>query len=139
MLKSVSARIAEFVEYHIHGDGECNNAVLKEWVRRRNLSLQERYELAFFFSVTYCVESAVVMFEERSRIFADIKGWAEENKARLVFQSDRKYIRMKDSFERVLVPDGYDEHGDIVYKYNETVTFEKCQKKSKDEITVTRV
>lgn len=102
MGKSVPARIAEFVEYHIHGDGECNNTVLKEWVRRRNLSLQERYELAYFFSVTYCVESAVVMFEERSRIFADIKGWVEENKARLVFQSDRKYIRMKDSFERVL-------------------------------------
>ena len=27
-------------------------------------------------------------------------------------------------FERVLVPDGYDENGDIVYKYNNDVTFE---------------
>ena len=29
-------------------------------------------------------------------------------------------------FERVLLPDGYDENNDIIYKYNEAVTFEKC-------------
>ena len=28
-------------------------------------------------------------------------------------------------FEMVLVPDGIDDHGDIIYKYNESVTFEK--------------
>lgn len=29
-------------------------------------------------------------------------------------------------FERVLEPDGYDKHGDIIYKYNDSVTTEKC-------------
>lgn len=30
-------------------------------------------------------------------------------------------------FEKVLIPDGKDENGDIIYKYNEAVTFEKCR------------
>ena len=30
-------------------------------------------------------------------------------------------------FERVLTPDGIDENNDIVYKYNENVTFEPCR------------
>lgn len=29
-------------------------------------------------------------------------------------------------FEKVLEPNGYDENGDIIYKYNENITFEKC-------------
>lgn len=101
-MKSVSRRIDEFVEYHIHGDGECNNVVLKAWANKHNLSLQEKYELAYFFAVTYCVESALVLFENRSELFQDINIWAEKNKRKLVFQSDRKYIRMKDSFQRCL-------------------------------------
>lgn len=29
-------------------------------------------------------------------------------------------------FEKVLIPDGYDENNDIIYKYNEAVTFQPC-------------
>lgn len=101
-MKSVRDRINEFVKYHINGDGECNNTVLKAWAEEHGLSLQERYELSFFFSVTYCVESAVVMFLDRKSMLEDIPGWIAKNKQKLIFQSDRKYIRMKDSFERVL-------------------------------------
>lgn len=42
-------------------------------------------------------------------------------------------------FERVLIPDGFDENGDIIYKYNENVTFEPCQHKDRQEIIETRV
>lgn len=102
MTKPVAARIEEFVEYHITGDGECNNTVLKEWAKRRNLNLQERYELSYFFAVTYCVESAIAMFMERKSISEDASGWARENKKRLIFQSDRKYMRMRDCFEKAM-------------------------------------
>lgn len=95
-------RINEFVNYHIHGDGECNNVVLKKWADKHNLSLQQRYELAYYFSITYCVESAIILFEEQREIFLDINTWINKNKANLVFQSDRKYIRMKDSFYKCL-------------------------------------
>lgn len=42
-------------------------------------------------------------------------------------------------FERVLVPDGYDDDGNIIYKYNEDVTFEPCRQQSRESITETRV
>lgn len=42
-------------------------------------------------------------------------------------------------FEKVLVPDGYDENKNIIYKYNPTVTFEKMQELSRDEVLETRV
>lgn len=42
-------------------------------------------------------------------------------------------------FEKVLVPDGYDENKNIIYKYNPTVTFEKMQELRRDEVLETRV
>ena len=42
-------------------------------------------------------------------------------------------------FERVLKPDGKDENGDIIYKYDQTVTFEPMQGKDRAEVIETRV
>ena len=42
-------------------------------------------------------------------------------------------------FEKVLVPDGYDENNDIIYKYNQSVTFEKCNNIKRQEIDGARV
>ena len=39
----------------------------------------------------------------------------------------------------ILVPNGYDDNGDIIYKYNQEVTFEPMQGKSREEIIETRV
>lgn len=102
-MKSVERRIEEFCIYHRDGDGECNNVVLKAWAQKHCNGLQELYELAYFFSITYCVESAVVLFLNKKQVFSCIPAWVAENKHSLVFQSDRKYIRMKDSFQRCLI------------------------------------
>ena len=101
-MKSLEERMREFAEYHKNGDGECNNVVLKAWAAKHRLSLQERYELAYYFAITYCVESAIVLFREQADIFPDIKLWVERKKDSIVFQSDRKYVRMRDSFEKCL-------------------------------------
>lgn len=42
-------------------------------------------------------------------------------------------------FERVLIPCGYDENNDIIYKYNGDVTFEKCKDEDRDEVNEMRV
>lgn len=42
-------------------------------------------------------------------------------------------------FERVLIPDGLDDDGNIIYKYNQDVTFEPCQYKDRNEVLETRV
>lgn len=98
----MTKRMADFVKYHRDGDGECNNVVLRAWADRRKLGIQERYELAYLFSITYCVQSAVILFENQTELFLDINAWVEQNKQNIVFQSDRKYIRMKDSFNKCL-------------------------------------
>lgn len=95
-------RLNEFIDYHIHGDGECNGIVLKCYAEDSRLSPQEMVDLAYFFSVTYCVESAIVLLKEKEKVFKDIDKWVQENKSKLVFQSDRKYIRMKDAFKKCL-------------------------------------
>lgn len=93
----------EFVLYHINGDGECNNVVLKSWADRHNLSLQERYEISFLFSVTYCVQSAIILFEKLARGKMMDKESMTRIKPVILFQSDRKYMRMKDNFERCML------------------------------------
>lgn len=100
--KSLSQRMQEFVKYHRDGDGECNTVVLCEWAERHKLNKQERYELAYFFAITYCVESAIVLFNDRKNVRKNPEAWVNANKEKLIFQSDRKYIRMKDSFLRCL-------------------------------------
>lgn len=42
-------------------------------------------------------------------------------------------------FERVLIPSGFDENGDIIYKYNDDVTFEKTKGIDRAEIKESRV
>lgn len=42
-------------------------------------------------------------------------------------------------FEKVLIPNGYDEEGNIIYKYNQDVTFEKMKGLKKEEIVKTRM
>lgn len=59
-----------------------------------------------------------------------------ENRAMMADMTMKEYLRYLwnaprrgqspyKMFERVLVPDGYDENGDIIYRYNEDVTLEK--------------
>lgn len=114
--KTTGARLAEFVRYHNNGDGECNNVILKKWAEEHSLSLQERYELSYLFSVTYCVCSAIVLFGLRR--FLPEK--ANEIKPKIIFQSDRKYMRMRNSFEETLVV-FYGGNSDVNVFLNSTV------------------
>lgn len=97
-MKSISERMNEFVQYHINGDGECNTVVLCRWADNHKLSTQDKYELAFFFSATYSVLSAIAIYGEKEKLFRSPQKWIEKNKITIVFQSDRKYMRMKDNF-----------------------------------------
>lgn len=101
-MKDLSARIQEFCKYHREGDGECNTVVLCRWADVHGLSFQQRYELAFYFSITYSVISAIAVYQDQRRMLKDIDTWVQKYKPLLIFQSDRKYMKMKDSFNRTL-------------------------------------
>lgn len=97
-----SKRMKEFVWYHIHGDGDCNGQVLKVYSEMGALSDQEKFDLAYFYSITYCCASAVFLLDHRDLIRNTQFLFADQYKHRLLFQSDRKYVRMLDNFYRVL-------------------------------------
>jgi hypothetical protein len=98
----LSRRLNEFVYYHNTGDGECNGIVLTKWADNHKLNKKDRIDLCYFFAITYCVESAIVLYQNRNEIKSDMNSWVEGNKEHIIFQSDRKYIRMQDSFQRCL-------------------------------------
>ena len=86
-------RVDEFVRYHVEGDGECNGVLLKAWADRHELSRGERFDLAFFYATVYNIPSAAFMLGERDAIVGDPAAWCEENAGRLIYQSDRRYMR----------------------------------------------
>lgn len=102
-MKSAESRMTEFVKYHIEGDGECNNVVLKAYADKHGLDTQQRFDLAYFFAVTYCVCSAILLFNDRDEIKRNPREYARTMKSDIIFQSDRKYVRMLDNFENMLV------------------------------------
>lgn len=119
--KSVNERMHEFVEYHINGDGECNNIVLREYAERHKLTKQERFALSFFFAVCYCVESAVFMLRHEPEIRRSPKEWAEQNKSKIIFQSDRKYTKMLDHFAKSLEFYSTIDAGEVAEAFGERV------------------
>lgn len=101
-MKPQAERMAEFVAYHKNGDGECNGILLKAYADSRNLAQQERYDLAVFYSITYCIPSAIIMLAHKQDIVKAPRQWAQENRPRLIFQSDRRYARLNGNFEKML-------------------------------------
>lgn len=89
--------------YHIYGDGDCNGQVLRAYAEANGLNEQDCFDLTYFYATTYCCASAVFLLENRERIMADCRGFADEYKGKLIFQSDRKYVRMLDNFYKMLV------------------------------------
>ena len=95
-------RLKEFVWYHIHGDGDCNGQVLRAYAEKEGLSLQDCFDLTYFYATTYCCASAIFLLQNRERIMKNYQAFADEYKQKLVFQSDRKYVRMLDNFKGML-------------------------------------
>ena len=100
--KTLKERMDEFVTYHRDGDGECNAIVLKAWADKNNLSAGDRFDLAYFFATTYCVESGIILYKNRDSIANEPEKTAELLKPRMIFQSDRRYVRIQSRFANML-------------------------------------
>lgn len=92
----------EYVDYHINGDADCNTVLMRKWADNNKLSLQQRFDLSYFFAITYCIPSGILMLKEKEEILKDIDKWAIENKEIIIFQSDRKYVRLQDHFNKCI-------------------------------------
>lgn len=96
------SRVEEFLRYHNGCDGECNGMLLRAWADSKELDRRDRFDLAFFYATVYNIPSAVFMLDERDGIVSDPCGWCSANKKRLIFQSDRRYMRCNSALERTL-------------------------------------
>jgi len=100
--KSRTQRIAEFVQYHKNGDGECNGILLRAYADQERMTERQRFDLAYFYSLCYCIPSAIIMYDAREQIRSDPEQWAAEHKGEIIFQSDRRYVRCGDTFVKML-------------------------------------
>ena len=64
--------------------------------------MQDCFDLTYFYATTYCCASAIFLLQNRERIMKNYQAFADEYKQKLVFQSDRKYVRMLDNFKGML-------------------------------------
>lgn len=97
-----SKRMDEFVWYHIHGDGDCNGQVLKAFTDIESLDQQSIFDLTYFYSITYSIPSAIFLLQNRNKIINKPVESAEEFKKFLVFETDRKWVKQEDRFDRML-------------------------------------
>ena len=95
-------RMREFIWYHIHGDGDCNGQVLRAYAEMKGLDAQQKFDLAYFYATTYCCVSAIFLLQKRDEIVLNASDFADAYRGKLIFQSDRKYVRMRDTFKKML-------------------------------------
>lgn len=100
--KSTKDRMREFATYHRTGDGECNGILMKAYADKHKMDTQERYDFAYFYAATYYIPSAIIMLRDRKEIKEAPRVWSAKHKGQLIFQSDRRYARLKDNFEKML-------------------------------------
>lgn len=95
-------RINEFLKYHRDGDGECNGILLKAYADNLSMGENDRFDLALFYAITYSIPSALKLLRDRERINENVLEYAAKNKPKIIFQSDRRYMRCNGLFEKTM-------------------------------------
>ena len=100
----MSTRVKEFVEFHSYC---CWNdsivAQLKTYADLRNLSAEQREWLVLFYGLSYSIPSAIVCFENLQQIKTAPQQFWNENKTRLIFQSDRRWVKFNNQFVKSVI------------------------------------
>lgn len=103
--------VIPYAEYHAKslkiGDVDPSYEMLLYVCDRFELSIEQRYWLAFLYSTCYCGPTVFYMYNE----FPDfemvdvgrLERWWKSNKSRLLFQTDRRWIRSNDQFVEMFV------------------------------------
>ena len=111
-------RLSKFIDYHALGDADMNFPLLIRYADSHSLSVNNRFWLAFLYSTCYSVPTTCFLFEsitlhtKRSKI----EDFWLKNKYKMVFQSDKKYVKNMDWFI-TLVEDFKLETGKKPYMY----------------------
>jgi hypothetical protein len=89
-----------------NGDTDPANSCLLYIANRFDITLEQRFWLCFLYSTCYCGPTAYYMFNE----FPDyelidldrLEKWWKDNKHKLIFTTDRAWIRSRDQFVDII-------------------------------------
>lgn len=102
-------RVFEYLQYHIDSsnalDIDPQVEAIEYLCRRFELNTEQRLWLCFLFSTNYCTATTYYMYNE----FPDfatvdtgrLERWWRANRAKLIFQTDRAWIRSRNQFVAV--------------------------------------
>lgn len=102
---------AKYEQYHYEsmeiGDIHPNYQMLRYICDRFDLTTEQRYWIAFLYATCYCGATTYYMFHEfpdfESVNIERLSRWWDANKQRLMFLSDRRWIRSKNKFYDVFL------------------------------------
>ena len=109
-------RIADYIRYHVDSSRALDIDPQIEAIRylcdRYELNEEQRLWLCFLFSTNYCVPTTYFMYNE----FPDyqtvdvprLQRWWEANREKLIFQTDRAWVRSRNQFVGVF--ESYRQH-----------------------------
>lgn len=99
-------RIAEYIQYHVDSSRALDIDPQVEAIRylceRFELNLEQRYWLCFLFSTNYSVPTTYFMYNEfpdyQTVDVGRLQRWWTKNRDKLIFQTDRAWIRSRNQF-----------------------------------------
>lgn len=99
-------RYAGFVAYHVAGmrmdEVDPAKPVLQRLVKELRMSIDQRLWLAWLYGSCYCVATAFYIFTQfptlNAALAVDIDAWWKEHRAKVLFESDRRWVRSRNQF-----------------------------------------
>lgn len=103
-------RVSEYFNFHnqsmISGDVDPQNPLLDYICSRYELNVEQRLWVAFLTATCYCAPTVFYMYNEfpdwENINFDRLERWWVDNKSKLVFQTDCRWIRSRNQFVEVV-------------------------------------
>lgn len=100
------SRIEDYIAYHYNSslalDIDPQNEAINYICNRFELNIEQRLWLCFLFSTNYCVPTTYFMYNEfpdyQTVDIGRLQRWWDDNRAKLIFQTDRAWIRSRNQF-----------------------------------------
>lgn len=114
-------RIIDYLAYHVNSskarDIDPQNEAIMYLCDRFELNMEQRCWLCFLYSTNYCVPTTYFMYNE----FPDfatvdvsrLDRWWRANREKLIFQTDKRWIRSRNLFVRVFCS-----YRDLIHSYS---------------------
>ena len=92
-------RIQDFINFHNKSCiADTIVEQLKEYCNLMNYNDKNRETVVLLYSLTYSIPSTIIIMNKMQDLLNNPNKFWEENKQKLIFQSDRKYVKINNAF-----------------------------------------